>query len=167
MSNVQSASWIWTDDFRFFFSNNKVTLDNFQGYTGLDIWDMCIINIDTAQLSATPTDVVMAGKHRYWVPLQGTINITATFRDFEGMRLKEYFTKIWHKQQKEYFDVIKSTVKIFDAFENIIFESDHILIDSISQSQFDNANTQITEFSVVFSTGVYGTGEVKGIGSKG
>jgi hypothetical protein len=166
MTNIQKANWIWTDDFKFFFFNRQIPLAGFEFY-GDDIWDMCTINIDTAQLSSSPTDVVLAGKHRYWVPLQGTISITATFRDYEGMKLKEYFTKIWYAQQKEYFDDIKSTVKIFGAWDNILFESDHILIDSVSQTQFDNNNTQIAEFSVVFSTGVYSTAEVQGIGSKG
>jgi hypothetical protein len=134
MKNVQKANWIWTDDFKLFFYNSVIPLEAFQGFYADDIWDMCTINIDTAQLSAAPNDVVLAGKHRYWVPLQGTISITATFRDFVGMRLKEYFTKIWFAQQKYYFDEIKSTIRIFDAYGNIMFESDNILIDSISQT---------------------------------
>jgi hypothetical protein len=48
-----------------------------------------------------------------------------------------------------------ATITISDGCGTDIFKSEKILIDSVSQSQFDNSNSQILEFSVAFSTGDY------------
>ena len=164
MANTQTANWIWTDDFTFEFINKNISLPGFQGFSPSEIWDMCTINVDTPQISATPNTVIIGGRYRYWVPMHSPINITVTFRDLKGMDLKEYFTKVWQSQLTGYYDNIISTIDVRDAYEKSIFHSDKILIDNISQSQFNNSNTQITEFSVSFITAEFDTGSVQNIG---
>ena len=151
INNVLKTKWTWTDDFSFFFHNNKVP---FPGDTQLsiqDIWDISVINIDLPQVSGNVNPVVMGQEYRFWVSLHETFTFTVTFRDLEKMKLKEYFTKIWMEQQDGYFDEVKSTVKIV-AGEGIMFESSDCLITGVSQTQLDNQNSQIAEFSVEFIT---------------
>ena len=149
INNVLKTHWTWADDFSFFFQNNAVPFPNNTNLQPQDIWDMCVINIDLPQASAAPNTVVMGQEYRFWVPLHDTFTFTITFRDLEQMKLKEYFTKIWALQQSKYYDDIKSTVKIV-AGEGIMFETNECLISYVSQTQLDNSNTQIAEFSVEF-----------------
>jgi len=148
IDNTLNARWTWTDDFSFAFHNNAVFFPS-TGFNPQDVWDMAVINVDTPQVSASVSSVVMGQSYRFFVPLHETFSITVTFRDFEHLKLKEYFTKIWAKQQTYYYDEIKSYMKVV-AGEGRVFESYDLLINSVSQSQLDNANTQILEFSVEF-----------------
>jgi hypothetical protein len=159
VNNIKRNKWTWTDDFSFFFQNNAVQFPSTY-YNPQDIWDMCTINIDLPQMSSNIESVVIGQEYRFWVPLHDTFTFTITFRDMEQMKLKEYFTKIWTEQQKKYYDDIKSTVKIV-AGEGIMFESNDILISNISQSQLDNANTQIIEFSVEFIAKSFSNNTIK------
>jgi hypothetical protein len=164
MQNVMSTKWSWTDDFEFFFYNNKVQLQNTPVRPD-DMWDMCVTNIDTSDAGSTNNAVVQAGKYRLTTQMYGTFSVTVTFRDIYGMELKNYFWKIWQEQQTAYFDEIKSTIKIGLQGE-LFFESDECLIDNISQSQIDNSNTQIVEFSVQFICSSYKTNRLQYFGKK-
>jgi hypothetical protein len=149
IKNTLKTKWTWTDDFSFFFQNTKVQFPGDMNLSPQDVWDMTVTNIDLPQVSAQVDSIVIAQKHRFWVPLHDTFTFTVNFRDVEKMKLKEYFTQIWAEQQTEYFDKVKSTVKII-AGEGVMFESSNVLISNVSQSQLDNTNTQIIEFSVEF-----------------
>jgi len=148
LTNVISTKWTWTDDFSFFFYNKSVDFPNIS-LKPLEVWEMCTINVDLPQAGANVETVVIGQEYRFWVPLHDAFTFTVTFRDMEKMKLKEYFTEIWTKQQSEYYDNIKSKVKISGG-NGILFESSECLITNISQSQLDNSNTQIIEFSVEF-----------------
>jgi len=148
MKNALNTNWTWTDDFSFFFTNREVQFPSMK-LSQEDIWDIAVINIDLPQVSAGVNSVVIGQEYRFWIPLHDVFTFTITFRDFEEMKLKEYFTEIWVKQQSKYYDDIKSTVQII-AGEGIMFKSDDVLITNISQTQLDNTNTQIAEFSVEF-----------------
>jgi len=149
IKNTLKTKWTWTDDFSFFFQNPKIQFPSDMNLSPQDVWDIAVLNIDLPQLSSQVDTIIMAQKHRFWVPLHDTFTFTVTFRDVEKMKLKEYFTQIWAEQQTEYFDNIKSTVQIA-AGEGKMFESSNVLIANVSQSQLDNSNTQIIEFSVEF-----------------
>jgi len=148
MKNTIKAEWTWTDDFTFFFYNKNYELHTLE-FNIQNIWDMCTINIDLPQVSANIESIVIGQEYRFWVPIHETFTFTVTFRDFKNMKLKEYFTNIWILQQSKYYDDIKSQVQII-AGEGIMYKSDEVLISNISQTQLDNANTQIAEFSVEF-----------------
>ncbi len=147
MNNVLKTKWTWTDDFSFFFQNKEPLPST--DLNPQDLWDICVTNIDLPQVSASPQTIIMAQKLRVWVPMHEAFSITVNFRDKEKMFLKEYFTKIWAKQQNGYYDDVKSTLKII-AGDGTMFESEDVIISNISQSQLDNSNTQIIEFSVEF-----------------
>ena len=148
LNNALHAKWTWTDDFKFFFQNNSVPFPS-DRLSAPDIWEMSVINIDLPQASSSVESVVIGQEYKFWVPLHDTFTFTVTFRDLQKMKLKEYFTEIWINQQSKYYDDVKSNVKI-EGGDGILFESPEVLITNISQSQIDNANTQIIEFSVEF-----------------
>jgi hypothetical protein len=158
MKNVLNTSWTWTDDFDFFFQNNKVKFPT--DINPKEAWEMCVTNIDLPQVSTNIETLVIAQKHRAWIPIHDTFTFTINFRDFEKMKLKEYFTQIWKLQQSEYYNDIKSVVKI-EAGKGIMFESQDVLIQNVSTSQLDNANTQILEFSVEFVSLKYSNNTIK------
>ena len=160
LKNALNTNWTWTDNFSFFFHNNKISFPSKTSLNPQDLWDICIINIDLPQVSSNVDTIVMGQKYRAWVPLHDVFTFTVTFRDVERMQLKEYFTEIWKNQQTEYFDDIKSTVKI-EAGNGIMFESENVLITNVSQTQLDNTNTQIAEFSVEFMSTTYSNNSVK------
>jgi hypothetical protein len=162
MKNIQTANWQWTDDFQFFFYNKESLKTEFHPQ---DVWDMAVINIDTFETSASPEAVAIAGKYRYTVPMYNVFSMSITFRDLEGLQLKDYFMEIWKSQQTKYFDDVKSTIEIYSV-GNLIFKSDDVLIDNISQSQFNNSNTQIMEFTVLFTCTSFSTNKIKNFGKK-
>jgi hypothetical protein len=162
MKNIQSSKWQWTDDFQFTLYNRE-TLD--VGLHPQDVWDMTITNIDTSEKSASPEAVAIGGKYRYSVPMYNVFSLTVTFRDLEGLQLKDYFMKIWKNQQTKYFDDVKSTIEIYSV-GNLIFKSDEVLIDNISPSQFNSSNTQIMEFTVVFTCSSFSTNKIKNFGKR-
>jgi len=164
IQNIKNVKWTWTDDFDFFFQNRKINIQDIPVQPG-DLWDMCVMNIDIPQTSASNNSAIIAGKYRYYTSFYDTFTITVTFREIEKFSLRNYFHNIWIKQQTEYHDDIKSTLKIAAQGE-IIFESDDVLINSVSQIIMDNSNTQILEFTVEFSTAIFSTNKIKNFGKK-
>ncbi len=158
IKNALNTNWAWTDDFDFFFQNNKIKFPS--SLSPKDTWDVSVINIDLPQVSASIDTKVIAQKLRVSVPIHDIFTFTVTFRDVQQMKLKEYFTEIWALQQNEYFDDIKSVV-IIRAGNGVMFESQDVLISSVSQSQLDNSNNQIIEFSVEFVSVNYSNNTLK------
>jgi len=154
IKNTLHTNWTWTDDFEFFFQNNAVPFPA-TGLLPKDTWDMCVINVDLPQVSSSIETKIIAQKLRLNVPIHDAFTVTVTFRDVAQMKLKEYFTEIWALQQSEYFDDIKSVLQI-RAGNGKMFDSQDVLISSVSQSQLDNNNNQIIEFSVEFISVSYG-----------
>jgi hypothetical protein len=155
LTNISNAQWTFTDDYSFFFKSPLKDLPNIQGFTPQEIWDMCTINIDTPQSGAQSIGSLLALEHKFWVPMYSSVSLTVTFKDFKDSELKRYFMDVWYLQQKKYYNDMVATVDISDGCGTSIFRSEKILIDNVSQTQFDNANSQIMEFSVSFSTGDY------------
>jgi len=143
--------------------NKQVNLPNI-GMSPQDYLDMSVINIDTPQISSPVDNILVAGSYRLTAKKFQVYTFSVTFRDTVGMPLKQYFTKVWMKQQTEYFDDIKTTIKLSASGKNI-FSSDDCLIDSISQSQFDNSNTQAAEFTVSFVSPFYTDSNIKKFGA--
>jgi len=165
IQNALGTEWTLTDDFQFTFANPSVQLDG--GHLPpQDLWDICVINIDTPQLTSNVNDYVVGGSRKFSVSRFEKFTISVTFRDVLGLKLKEYFTKIWMMQQTRYPDEIQSTLTV-SANQSIIFHSNKCLIDSVSQSQLDNSNTQILEFTVQFSSPIYSNSTVSEFGAPG
>jgi len=164
IKNALNTNWNYTDEFIFTFNNNAFSLNT--SLSPQDIWDMCVINIDTPQLSASINDIVIGGTRRIYSTMFPSFNISITFRDLEGLKLKDFFTKIWAAQYTRYFDEIKSTIQL-SSQGSIIFHSDDCLISDISQSQFNNDNNQIVEFTVSFICPSLSTNSLNGFGKPG
>jgi len=163
--NAMNSRWALTDEFVFTFNNTKYDLQQ-QELSPQDVWDISVINIDTPQLSAAVNDVVIGGTRRIYTSLHETFSVSVTFRDTEGMNLKQYFDKIWAAQGTYYFDEIKSTIQISTYGKNY-FHSDDILIADVSQTQLNNDNNQIVEFTVSFTCTSFSTDTLSGFGKPG
>jgi hypothetical protein len=165
ISNIVRANWNLTDDFSFMFVNNNENVEppNMQGFQPLDIYDMSVINIDMPQVSGDLESILQGGEYRLVAKKFQPFTITVTFRDFLGLKLRDYFLRIYMLQQTEYQEKIKSFIEIRTKDE-LLFESAECMIASVSQVQLDNSNTQISEFSVEFHSPYYTNTDTKEFG---
>jgi hypothetical protein len=163
--NAMRNRWALTDEFLFTFNNTKYHIDPGE-LTPQDFWDIHTMNIDTPQFSAGVNDIVIGGTRRLYTSLFDSFTISVTFRESEGMGLKEYFDKIWAAQGTYYFDEIKSTIQV-SSFGSTIFHSDDILISNISQTQLSYDNNQILEFTVSFVCTSFSTNTLGQFGKPG
>ena len=126
MINALGTKWNLTDDFETMFLNPKFQLSEIASVVGLDaqsLLDICVMNIDLPQLSADLDAVIHAREYRLNAKLHQPFTVSITFRDVLGLKLRDYFTEIWIAQQREYFNDIKSEIKVYSQRE-LIFESD-------------------------------------------
>ena len=166
MSNALNANWNRTDDFQFTFSNTAIPFEGAGNLQALDVLDICTISVATPQLSADITPTMIGGGYRLHQTKFQPFTFSAVFRDLNGMELKSYFTKIWLGQQGQYFDDIKSTIKL-SVGGKVLFETSEAMISSVSQSDFDNNNSQISEFTVEFLSPFFSDGFIKNFGKPG
>ena len=164
LQNALNTKWIITDDFQFTFANPSVTISG--SLSPQDIWDISVINIDLPQVSANVNDFVVGGSRKLATSRFEKFTLSVTFRDIQDVKLKEYFTKIWMMQQTRYPDEIYSTITV-SSHETIMFHSNKCLIDTVSQSQLDNGNNQILEFTVQFSSPIFSNSSVADFGAPG
>ena len=150
MEAALNTNFQFTDDFTFFAHNNKHSFDSIaSNMTTGDLFDVCVISVSTPQIASAITPVLIGGSYRIFSSLFHPFTFSIVVRDLEGLGIKEHFVKIWMDQQEEYFDDIKSSVKIIVKGKTI-FSSDNCLIASVSQSDFDNNNSQVSQFTVEF-----------------
>ena len=167
MSNALNTRFQLTDDFQFTFSNNVVQGNTVESELSFqDILDICCISTDTPQLSSDVEPVLMGGSYRLSIKKFQSFTFSCVFRDIEGSKLKNYFTKIWMLQQSSYFDEIKSSIQL-SVNQKTVFSSENCLISSVSQSQYDNGNTQASEFTVEFQSPYYSSTDIKDYGKPG
>jgi hypothetical protein len=150
MSNMLRTDFQYTDDFQFTFSNAN-ELKTTGDLSPTDLLDICDTNIDTPQMPSSISSTVLGGEYRTHAANFSVFTFSITFRDILGLQLKKYFQEIWMKQQTSYFDDVKSSVKM-SVSERIIFESDSCLISDVGTSQFDNGTSNISEFTVSFTS---------------
>jgi len=150
MTNALHADWCYTDDFQLYIYNKKVAM-NINNMQPQAILDMCTILVDTPQLSSDVTSTLVSNTWRIHNSNFQPFSFSVTFRDVGGLGLKNYFTEIWVLQQTEYFNDIKTEVSLIAGGKGI-FDTSDCLISNISQSQFDNGNNQISEFTVEFTS---------------
>ena len=166
MTNALRAEWALTDDFQIYLFNKHLNIDGIQGFTSQDILDMCVINVDIPTMQAEVPNTLVAGAWRVHAAKFQPFTLSVTFRDLSGLRIRERFTEVWMAQQRQYFDDIKSEIRI-SINQSDVFSSDNLLITSVSQSQLDNNNTQAVEFTVEFVSPTFSNQIVKDFGKFG
>ena len=165
MRNALSTKWTKVDDFSFLFYNKFRPLTvKATGMSVGDIFDMCTMNIDLPQLGSSAETVMIGGEYRIYNAKFEPFTFSITFRDFGSLDLRNYFSAVWMDAQRGYFDDIRSHIKISTQGKPI-FESRDCLITAVSQVQMDNANSQIAEFTVEFSSPYYSNSQIKDFGS--
>ena len=165
MQSAMRNNWAMTDDFQFQFSNPKYPLSVNSPLSPNDLLTVSTMNIDLPEFNAQVETVLQGGEYRMYSRKFQPFRVTVTFRDIHGLALKSYFTKIWIDQQRAYFDEIKSTL-IVSMNQRVVFQSDSCLIENISQTQVDNSNSQIAEFSVSFTTPFFTNFEIQKFGKQ-
>ena len=165
MRSALSTKWTKIDDFSFLFFNKFRPLTVKSGGMSVgDVFDMCTINIDLPQLGSSAETVMIGGEWRIYNAKFEPFSFSVTFRDFGSLDLRNYFSAVWMDAQRGYFDDVKSHIKI-STQGKIVFESRDCLITAVSQVQMDNANSQVAEFTVEFSSPYYSNSQIKDFGS--
>jgi hypothetical protein len=159
---VKNVPWTRTDDFHVFISNPIVSqtdsLDN-------NIFEMAIESITLPSMTSSEQDNVIGGERRIGTKIFESFRFSITFRDFGGMSIYRWMQSIWITQQYEYFDEIKSHIKM----ENngvILFETSDALITSISELSFGHSTEAVATFTVQFICNKFSNNSVKDFGSQ-
>lgn len=166
MQNALRTNWTMTDDFMFTFINNQRQLEvnNNNGITIDDVFDMAVIGIDLPQLGSDVEAVMMGGEWRIYNVKHQPFTFSIVFRDFGSLDLRNYFAAVWMDAQRGYYEDVKSTVMI-SINKNLVFMSDDCLVTAVSQVQLNNNDSQVAEFTVEFSSPYYSNSEINKFGS--
>lgn len=118
-----------------------------------------IISIDTPQFSNQPIEVYVGDRWKMHNGRDELYRFSITFRDQDQLTLYRKFVKAYLMQRTEYFDHTKAQILLIKDNDYIIsetggqnlFDFQDVLIDNVSQIQFNNTTeTQIAEFTVQF-----------------
>lgn len=116
-----------------------------------------IISIDTPQLTNQNIEAFIGNRWKIHNGRDELYRFSITFRDKDQMQLYSKFVKAYLYQKDHYFKDVSMTIGLFkdadytDQHEKKIFNFEHVMIDSVSQVQFNNTTeAQIAEFSVDF-----------------
>jgi len=162
--NVINTPWTLTDDFQFIITNNAYPLQISGAETVKDVFDKSIKSVDLPQMGSDTQHVMMGGEWRIYNSKHQPFTFSVVFRDFSGLSLRSYFVGLWIAAQRDYFDEAKSTINISVGGRSV-FKSEHCLISSVSQVQFDNENSSIAEFSVEFASPYFSNDKIAMFGT--
>jgi len=119
-----------------------------------------LISCTTPQYVNSNVEAYTGYQWRYTMGRDEIYRFSMTFRDFNQMELYETFRAMYTRGRSEYFDTISLIVIIWldsdhDVSQSPIFESDGVIIESVSELNFNhNTENQIAEFTVNFKTDV-------------
>jgi len=146
--NTFSVQFTWSDEVK-----------NMIGWTSGDDYNinLNIINIDTPEFTNQNIEAYIGDR---WVIHNGRDELyrfSMTFRDQDQLKYYKMFTTVYLLQKSSYFDDVKSVITLnkdadyIGEMDNTIFQFNDVMIDAVSQLQFNNTTeAQIAEFSVTF-----------------
>jgi hypothetical protein len=120
-----------------------------------------IVSIDTPQFSNAPIESFIGDR---WVMHNGRdemYRFSITFRDQDQMSLYKKFVSAYLMQRQKYLDEAVMTITLWKDADYLdddlplkpLFNYENVLIDSVSQVQFNNTTeNQIAEFTLQFKT---------------
>lgn len=153
VSSIMNTQWDFSDDFDFSIIFPGKYKDDFK--INKDIIRKSVISVELPVLSSQEIDNIIGGTRRVNVKMQELFRFNVKFRDFQNGVLKRIFTILWVAQQFDYFDNVKSTIKISkskNGKEDILFLSEDCVISQISSQTFSNEESNVVEFDVTFVT---------------
>lgn len=116
-----------------------------------------IVSIDTPQFSNQSIEVYVGDRWKMHSGRDELYRFSITFRDQDQLKYYKKFLTAYFLQKRHYFDDVKMNVTLFKdpdywgEKEKKLFEFENVMIDSVSQLQFNNTTeTQIAEFTVQF-----------------
>lgn len=116
-----------------------------------------IISIDTPQLSNSNIESYVGDKWRLHNGRDEVYRFSITFRDQDQLKYYKMFSTAYLFQKARYFNDVKMIITLFkegDYFDEgdvQIYDFHDVMIDSVSQVQFNNTTeAQIAEFTVQF-----------------
>lgn len=116
-----------------------------------------VVSVDTPQFSNQSIEIFQGDRWRIHSGRDELYRFSITFRDQDQMLYYKKFLTAYFFQQRHYFDDCKMSISLFkDADHKIeisksLFHFKDVMIDSISQLQFNNTTeAQIAEFTVQF-----------------
>jgi len=161
VQNIYNANWVLSDEF-------EIEIDN-PGEIKQEVWNMCVVSFSMPELSSAVGSSVLGGIRKLTSRMYDTFIINITFRDIGHTKLRKYFERKFALQQKMYYDQISTKIGLFhiDSSEGSrrkLFSAE-ALITNISGLTFNNAESNIQEFTVSFSTGSFSTDELLNFGT--
>jgi len=163
----QDTAWTLTDNFEISISNKSIESPDDFGFK----LPLCVVSIDLPPLDSAENEQVLGGERRIGVNLFELFKFSIKFRDYEGLKLRQFFETIWIAQQYEYFDniVTSITLRVQDSKGKgsyLLFDTDQALITNIGTISFDNSSTSIAEFDVNFVAKSFSDNVIDDMGSE-
>ena len=159
IKQVYDTKWSYINTFGVYFNFPDILLKmaDWTDYDN-DKLQVHIISVDTPQYTNSPIESFVANKWALHNGRDQVYRFTVTFRDSDQMNLYKKFSKMYHASREQYFDDVKCFVGLYktadwkqDTDYNYIFHSESVMIENVSQVQFNNnTENQIAEFSVGF-----------------
>jgi len=125
---------------------------------GRDI-NLNIVSIDTPQFTNQNIEVYVGDQWRIHNGRDELYRFSMTFRDQDQMKLYKKFVTAYQFQKSQYLEDCKSYITLWkdadymDEVDKKLFDFEEVMIDSVSQLQFNNTTeAQIAEFTVQFKT---------------
>lgn len=165
INNAYSADWVLSDEF-------LIEIDLKAGVVSQDIWNMSVVSFSSPELSAPEKEAVIGGVRKLTSQLQDLFRFNIVFRDVGQVDLRRYFEKKFALQQKLYPSQIETTISIYHIRGSLESEQDKTLVFStsalitnISGATWNNAESNIQEFTVSFSSGSFNSEDLWGFGT--
>ena len=158
LSRAYNTKWSYINTFtvEFLFSDSMIALANWSQDEIRDI-NIHIKSISTPPYTNQPIEAYIGDK---WYSHNGRNEMwrfTVSFRDSDKLRLYRKFLTMYMEQKDNYFDEVKTGVKLYkdadyaDEGSSLVFDFADSMIESVSQVQFSNeTEAQIAEFDVEF-----------------
>jgi hypothetical protein len=170
IKDIQNTKWNITDDFKVHINhkNDKLEvtkiLDNVRADT---IWNKSVLTVDIPPISSPMMEHYLGGEWRIGVSKPEVFRFSMRFRDFDNGNLRRYFETVWTYSLYNYPEDSYLNLKITNRADNIeLFSSEKILIENVSETQYDTQNPGVSEFTVSFRSPIYSDHFIKELGNR-
>ena len=170
VANVRATAWQRTDNFDVSIESKQQYLDVeniIKGEKKSIIWHKSIVSMSLPGISTPANEKFLGGEWVIGTQKPEVFRWSIRFRDFNGGDLRRWFMTQQVFMQYNYVEDSYITFKVQTRdSETTIFESEKVLIESVSEASFENGANAISEFSVEFKSPTYSDELLKDFGSK-
>jgi len=156
---IYNTKWSYINTFKVHFHfTDFIASESGWGSTYHDL-SLYVKNVNTPEYTNAPIEAYLADQWQIHSGRNELWTFTITFRDYNNLSLYKKFVKTYNNQKIQYFDYIKTGVKIikegdyFDEKDTTLLDMPSCLIAAVGSISFSNeTEAQIAEFDVQFKT---------------